>query len=147
MRVALALLALVLAGCGGAGASSTGSKLELSDLSDFNGLSYDLNANPSRKIERNRTTLRMESDGRAFRFVLHVDTMRKGQNLDLGSGDADATYTESSEKVWVATGGRVRVVSEIGEAYLVRIEDADFEPRDEDREATGTFRANGTLRR
>ncbi len=147
-RVPAALLLLV-AGCGGDASStnsSTGSSLDVVASSEFNGTPGTLDADPEREIGRNRTTLAMESGARKFVFGLNVDTMRKGQDLDLATDAADATYSEGG-KLWIATAGRVRVISELGKTYLVEIEDADFRPKDESGEALGTFRANGTLRR
>lgn len=142
---ALLLAALLVGGCGG-DESSTGSSLDFSTSSEYNGDFGTLNADPDRDIGRNRTTLTMESGSRKMVFTLNVDTMRKGQNLDFGGGQAEAVYNESG-KVWTADSGRVRVISELGNSYLVKIEDADFAPRDEDGEALGTFTVNGTLKR
>ena len=141
----LALAPLVLPGCAGE-LSSTGSSLDFSTSSEYNGSFGTLYADPDRDVGRNRTTLTMESGSRKMVFTLNVDTMRKGQNLDIASGQAEAVYNEFG-KVWVADSGRVRVISELGKSYLVKIEDAGFAPKDEDGEALGTFTVNGTLRR
>ncbi|AIE85283.1 hypothetical protein OP10G_1915 [Fimbriimonas ginsengisoli Gsoil 348] len=117
-RFALAIvLALVAAGCGGAGgaASAVTSRLNITPAAGYNGTTAPLETGNAATVSQNGHTIATVSSGGRTLVVNMVATeIHAGDTFDIGADGTTAVYTEVKSRddqtfTWVGTGGRVTI--------------------------------------